>query len=60
MLTVLVCNCLSSQGEVWSWVVFYSGMIGVAFGSAYYHLKPDNNRVLWDTLPVSVLHYGSS
>lgn len=45
---------ISSQGEVWGWVVFYGGMIGVAFGSAYYHLKPDNHRVLWDTLPVSV------
>ncbi|XP_058781129.1 uncharacterized protein LOC131655251 [Vicia villosa] len=45
---------ISSQGEVWSWVVFYSGMIGIAFGSAYYHLKPDNHRVIWDTLPMTV------
>jgi hypothetical protein len=29
-------------------------MIGVAFGSTYYHLKPDNHRVIWDTLPVSI------
>ncbi|CAI8599403.1 unnamed protein product [Vicia faba] len=45
---------ISSQGEVWSWVVFYSGMIGIAFGSAYYHLKPDNHRVIWDILPMTV------
>jgi hypothetical protein len=45
----------SSQGEVWGWVVFYGGMIGVAFGSTYYHLKPDNHRVIWDTLPVSTI-----
>jgi hypothetical protein len=30
-------------------------MIGVAFGSTYYHLKPDNHRVIWDTLPVSTI-----
>ncbi|RYR47270.1 hypothetical protein Ahy_A07g033221 [Arachis hypogaea] len=45
---------ISSQGEVYAWVVFYAGMVGVAFGSAYYHLKPDNHRVLWDTLPMMV------
>lgn len=45
----------SSQVEVWSWVLFYAGIVGVAFGSAYYHLKPDDNRVLWDTLPMMVV-----
>ncbi|WJX35361.1 hypothetical protein P8452_23364 [Trifolium repens] len=45
---------ISSQGEVWGWVLFYGGMIGVAFGSTYYHLKPDNHRVIWDTLPMMV------
>jgi hypothetical protein len=30
-------------------------MIGVAFGSTYYHLKPDNHRVIWDILPVSII-----
>lgn len=49
--------CLSSQVEVWSWLLFYAGIAGAAFGSAYYHLKPDDNRVLWDTLPVSVTIY---
>ncbi|XP_061374851.1 uncharacterized protein LOC133317067 [Gastrolobium bilobum] len=45
---------ISSQGEVWGWVLFYAGIAGVAFGSAYYHLKPDDHRVLWDTLPMMV------
>lgn len=26
----------------------------MAFGSAYYHLKPDDDRVMWDTLPVRI------
>ncbi|KAJ1423436.1 hypothetical protein SESBI_12374 [Sesbania bispinosa] len=42
---------ISSQGEVCAWALFYAGIVGVAFGSAYYHLKPDDHRVLWDTLP---------
>ncbi|XP_057431975.1 uncharacterized protein LOC130724696 isoform X2 [Lotus japonicus] len=46
---------ISSQGEVVSWALFYAGIAGVAFGSAYYHLKPDDHRVLWDTLPMMVV-----
>ncbi|KAJ1430311.1 hypothetical protein SESBI_07801 [Sesbania bispinosa] len=45
---------ISSQGEVCAWALFYAGIVGVAFGSAYYHLKPDDHRVLWDTLPMMV------
>ncbi|KAE9609330.1 hypothetical protein Lal_00020427 [Lupinus albus] len=45
---------ISSRGEVCGWVLFYGGIAGVAFGSAYYHLRPDDDRVLWDTLPMMV------
>ena len=44
----------SSRAEVWVWALYYAGMTSVAFGSSYYHLKPDDNRVIWDTLPVSI------
>lgn len=44
----------SFRGEVFGWSVFYAGIACVAFGSAYYHLKPDNERLIWDTLPVRV------
>ncbi|CAK8569852.1 unnamed protein product [Lathyrus sativus] len=47
---------ISSQAETWAWILFYAGITGVAFGSVYYHLKPDNNRVLWDTLPMMVAY----
>lgn len=50
---IVVLCCCSSQGEVWAWALFYAGITGMAFGSAYYHLKPDDHRVMWDTLPVS-------
>ncbi|KHG02301.1 Cholinephosphotransferase 1 [Gossypium arboreum] len=39
-------------GEMWGWLLFYGGTASVAFGSAYYHLRPDDNRVLLDTLPL--------
>ncbi|XP_008377687.3 uncharacterized protein [Malus domestica] len=43
---------ISLPGEVWGWALFYAGTAGVAFGSAYYHLKPADSRVAWDTLPL--------
>lgn len=48
------CIWCSLRGELWGWALFYAGTAGVAFGSAYYHLKPDDNRVMWDTFPVSI------
>ncbi|KAK1550027.1 hypothetical protein Q3G72_012541 [Acer saccharum] len=45
---------ISFQGEIWGWALFYAGIAAVAFGSAYYHLKPDDDRVMWDTLPTMI------
>jgi len=45
---------LSFQGEVWGWVFFYIGVTATAFGSAYYHLKPDDARLVWDRLPMTI------
>lgn len=43
----------SSQGELWSWTLFFAGVTAVAFGSSYYHLKPNDATLVWDRLPVS-------
>lgn len=48
-------DCFSLQGEVWGWALFYAGTAWLAYGSAYYHLKPDDNRVMWDSLPVRII-----
>lgn len=45
---------LSLQGEVWGWTCFYVGVAAVAVGSSYYHLKPDDARLVWDRLPMTV------
>lgn len=43
----------SLEGELWGWACFYIGVAAVAFGSSYYHLKPDDATLVWDRLPVS-------
>lgn len=37
-----------------SWVVFYIGVLLVAPGSAYYHLWPNNDTLVWDRLPMTI------
>lgn len=48
------CFGISLKGEVCGWVLFYTGIATAAFGSAYYHLKPDDDRVIWDRLPLMI------
>lgn len=36
------------------WVVFFLGLAATGFGSAWYHLAPDNARLFWDRLPMSL------
>lgn len=43
----------SLQGELWGWTCFYVAVISVGFGSAYYHLGPNDNGLVCDRLPVS-------
>ncbi|RWR82115.1 Senescence associated proteingene 18 isoform 1 [Cinnamomum micranthum f. kanehirae] len=45
---------LSLQGEVWGWTIFFIGVAAVAFGSSYYHLKPNDARLVWDRLPMTI------
>jgi len=36
------------------YLVFFLGMLLTAAGSAYYHLDPDNERLFWDRLPMTI------
>lgn len=38
--------------EAWPYALFFFGVVLVGFGSGYYHLAPDNDRLLWDRLPI--------
>jgi len=36
--------------EAWPYGLFFFGAVLIGFGSGYYHLAPDNERLLWDRL----------
>lgn len=41
--------------ERWPYVIVFAGMVLTAIGSSYYHLAPDNDRLLWDRLPMTIV-----
>lgn len=41
--------------ERWLWIGFSFGLILTAAGSSYYHLAPDNERLVWDRLPMTIV-----
>jgi hypothetical protein len=49
---------LLERAERWPLVVLFAGVLLTAFGSAYYHLAPDNDRLVWDRLPMTVAFMG--
>ena len=40
--------------ERWPYRVFFAGLLLTGLGSAYYHLAPDNARLVWDRLPLAM------
>jgi predicted membrane channel-forming protein YqfA (hemolysin III family) len=49
---------LRSRWTRWPYLVFFSGTLLTAFGSTWYHLAPDNDRVVWDRLPITIAFAG--
>jgi hypothetical protein len=41
--------------EVWSYIALFAGVTLSGFGSAYYHLAPGDNRLVWDRLPMTII-----
>jgi hypothetical protein len=41
--------------ERWPYVIVFAGMVLTAVGSSYYHLAPDNDRLVWDRLPMTIV-----
>jgi hypothetical protein len=41
--------------ERWPYFFVFLGLIFTAVGSAYYHLAPDNARLVWDRLPMTIV-----
>jgi hypothetical protein len=44
--------------ERWAYVFVFLGLLLTAFGSVYYHLAPDNARLVWDRLPMTLAFMG--
>lgn len=40
--------------ETWSYLSFFVGLLLTAIGSSWYHLAPDNQRLVWDRLPMTI------
>jgi hypothetical protein len=40
--------------ERWPYAFFFLFIALTGFGSAYYHSQPDNDRLLWDRLPLAI------
>ena len=41
--------------ERWPYFVAFAGLVLTFFGSSYYHLRPDNARLVWDRLPMTLV-----
>lgn len=41
--------------ERWFYIAVFLGMLLTAAGSSYYHLAPDNDRLVWDRLPMTIV-----
>src|SRR5262245_7997666 len=46
------------RAERWPLLVLFAGVLLTVFGSPYYHLAPDNDRLVWDRLPMTVAFMG--
>ena len=44
----------SDPWERWPYAALFAGVVLTTIGSSYYHLAPDNARLVWDRLPMSV------
>jgi hypothetical protein len=40
--------------ERWPWLAFFAGVTLMAFGSAYYHLNPNDSTLVWDRIPMAI------
>ena len=43
-----------NQRERWPYLFVFLGLLLTAFGSSYYHLDPNNARLVWDRLPMTI------
>jgi hypothetical protein len=47
-----------NAAERWTYICLFTGLFLTGVGSAYYHLAPDNQRLIWDRLPMTIAMAG--
>jgi hypothetical protein len=47
-------NAFADRRERLPYALFFAGVFLTTFGSTWYHLAPDTNRLFWDRLPMTV------
>ncbi len=47
-------GAFTHRGESLPWLVLFGATALVAFGSSWYHLAPDNLRLYWDRMPMTL------
>lgn len=43
-----------AASERWPWFAFFVGVALTAFGSAWYHHRPDDHTLAWDRIPMTI------
>lgn len=51
---IILCAVRRDMSARRAWLTCFTGVALVCFGSAYYHLAPDNGTLVWDRLPMSL------
>ena len=51
-------TCFASASERLPYLAFCIGVLMTAAGSCYYHLKPNNETLFWDRLPMTIAFAG--
>jgi hypothetical protein len=47
-------NLFLDARERWPWFAFFVGVALTAFGSAWYHHRPDDRTLVWDRIPMTI------
>src|SRR5687767_14634303 len=53
-LSAIAASPFRDPWERWAYVALFGGVALTAAGSSYYHLAPDNARLVWDRLPMTI------
>ncbi|MEO6561751.1 MAG: alkaline phytoceramidase, partial [Nitrosospira sp.] len=51
---LMALKAFTDLSERWPYLVLFLSVAMACIGSIYYHLAPDNDRLVWDRLPIAV------